>query len=633
MQPAGRRPFVDLLWFVNVAARAAPLPTTLWAITALAMGGFVPIQLFLTKRLVDELAVRVSGRGEATPWLWLALLVAVLLLQELLSAFLQWIQVLAREHMGPKLQEQVMATTAGLDLATFENQAYYDQINRVLSDTESRAPATIANVLQLLQTLPTLGGYTVVLATLSPALFAIILAGMVPTLLDAVASGQRAWSLFSEQTRDRRLAEFYAEMLTDRGYAKEVRIYGLAPYALGKWSSLFWKNSNAQRRLALRLLLRQRVTILVDAAASMLGLWWVVTAGLARATAGSYAVLFQSVTGLSGAALRLVYAVKNMSTQAGFAAEFRSFLRQPLLYDSMPVSTTNVSIVSTPKDSLPEVARFPGRGSDDASGWYGQRNSHGRSFPTPLTQEIRAEDLWFTYPGADRPAIAGVSFTIRAGETVALVGENGAGKTTLVKLLLGLYRPDRGRILFDGVPADEIDPRSRFAAMSAIFQDFLRYALTLRENLAASNLGALRDDARLQGAVSAAGLDDLLARLPQGLDTLLGPEVGGVDLSGGEWQRVALARSLLREAQVLILDEPTAALDPLAELALFERFAELARGRTTLLISHRLGMARLANRILVLEGGRLVEEGSHSDLVRRGGRYAQLFAAQARWYV
>ncbi|MBE3577771.1 MAG: ABC transporter ATP-binding protein [Limnochordales bacterium] len=633
MQPAGRRPFVDLLWFVGVAIRAAPLPTTLWAAAALAMGGFVPIQLFLTKRLVDELAVRVSGRGEATPWLWLSLLVAILVLQELVSAFSQLVQVLAREQIGPKLQEQVMATTAGLDLATFENQAYYDQINRVLSDTESRAPATIANVVQLIRTLPALGGYTVVLATLSPALFAIILAGMVPTLLDAVASGQRAWSLFSEQTRDRRLAEFYAEMLTDRRYAKEVRIYGLAPYALGKWSTLFWKNSNAQRRLALRLLLRQRVTILVDAAASMLGLWWVVTAGLAKATAGSYAVLFQSVTGLSGAALGLVYAVKNLSTQAGFAAEFRSFLRQPLLYDSMPVSTSNVSIVSTPKDSLPEVARFPGRGSDDASGWYGQRNSHGRSFPTPLTQEIRAEDLWFTYPGADRPAIAGVSFTIRAGETVALVGENGAGKTTLVKLLLGLYRPDRGRILFDGVPADEIDPRSRFAAMSAIFQDFLRYALTFRENLAASNLGALRDDARLQGAVSAAGLDDLLARLPQGLDTLLGPEVGGVDLSGGEWQRVALARSLLREAQVLILDEPTAALDPLAELALFERFAELARGRATLLISHRLGMARLANRILVLEGGRLVEEGSHSDLVRRGGRYAQLFAAQARWYV
>jgi ATP-binding cassette subfamily B protein len=536
-----------------------------------------------------------------------------------------------------------MATAAGLDLATFENQAYYDQINRVFSDTESRAPDTIANVVQLIRTLPALGGYTVALATLSPALLVIILAGMVPTLIDAAASGQRAWNLFSEQTRDRRLADFYAEMLTDRRYAKEVRIYGLAPYAMDKWSTLFWKNSKAQRRLALRLLLRQRVSVLVDAAVSMLGLWWVVTAGLAKATAGSYAVLFQSVTGLSGTAFELVYAVKTLSTQAGFAAEFRSFLRQPLVYDSDSVSIAKVSIPKRFSPEVAEVASLPGRGDGDTKGdgdakagrdaKVEQKQRKLRSFPTPLTKEIRCEDLWFTYPGADRPAIAGVSFSIRAGETVALVGENGAGKTTLVKLLLGLYRPDRGRILFDGLPADEIDPRSRFAAMSAIFQDFLRYALTLRENIAASSIGSLRDDIRLQGAVAAAGLGDLLARLPQGLDTLLGPEVGGVDLSGGEWQRVALARSLLRDAQVLILDEPTAALDPLAELAVFERFAELARSRTALLISHRLGMARLANRILVLEGGRLVEEGSHSDLVRQGGRYAQLFAAQARWYV
>ena len=252
--------------------------------------------------------------------------------------------------------------------------------------------------------------------------------------------------------------------------------------------------------------------------------------------------------------------------------------------------------------------------------------------PHPLRQGIRFEDVWFTYPGSDHPALAGVSFELGVGEKVALVGENGAGKTTLTKLLLGLYRPDRGRITADGADIHEIDPASLRAAMSAMFQQFTRYQLTLAENVALAAPERIGDRRRLEVALEQAGAASIVQGLADGADTLLGPDVGGVDLSGGQWQRVAAARAFFREAQVLVLDEPTAALDPLAELALFTRFAELAEGKTALLISHRLGTARLADRVLVLADGTLVESGTHEALQRQEGEYAMLFEAQARWY-
>ncbi|MBE3584149.1 MAG: ABC transporter ATP-binding protein [Limnochordaceae bacterium] len=590
---------------MGVAIRVAPLPCGLWALSALAGGVIVPAQLWLTKRLVDALAAHVAGRADhAGGWLlWLSLLVGLLILQQILSGLQQWVQVLAGEKVGPSVQEQVMRAAAKLDTVRFEHQEYYDQVARVLSETEGRAPGLVGGGIALLQSVPPLVGYVWAMAALSPIMLAFIAAGMVPSLIEAAVSGQKGWSLLHQQTRERRLAAYYAGILTDRHFAKEVRIYQLPQYVIQRWSELFWKASNETRHLSGRLRARSHLLSLFSTAASMAGLVWVVQAGLTQTTAGAYAILFQSITGMLHDMPRLILLVKDLATQSGFAGELRSFLSQ------------------SPQDTFLR------------GGSPGLKPLPRRAFPTPLSREIRFEDVWFTYPDAHRPVLAGVSFSIRAGETVALVGENGAGKTTLVKLLLGLYHPNRGRILFDGCPAEEIDLPSRFKAMSAVFQGFLRYCLTLRENIAASQIDLAQEDQRILSAAARAGLDGVIERLPQGLNTLLGPDVGGVELSGGEWQRVALARAFLRDSQVLILDEPTAALDPMAEVAIFERFAELARGQTTLLISHRLGMARLADRILVLENGRLVEDGSHEGLVQRGGPYARMFEAQARWYV
>lgn len=418
-----------------------------------------------------------------------------------------------------------------------------------------------------------------------------------PTVWLYVSGGQAHFQLLRQQTREQRLADYYAGILTERAFAKAIRLYGLSGHLVERWSALFWETRNAQRRLAFRLGVKQRSAVVVSNVLTMLGLLWVVGAGLSHGTAGAYALLFQSFHGLTSDLFSLGFSLRTLGERSGAASDVRAFLTLPTEPVPRPLG-----------------------------------HQH-RPFPRPMREGVRFEDVWFTYPGADRPALAGVSFTIQAGERVAIVGDNGAGKTTLIKLLLGLYRPDRGRIVVDGVDLLDIDVHSARRAASAIFQQFVHYQLTLHESVTLSEVpDGAHSTAAVALALERAGAAPMVARIPNGRETVLGPDVGGVDLSGGEWQRVALARAFYRDAELLVLDEPTAALDPLAELSVFDRFAELASGKTAVLISHRLGMARLADRVLMLRNARLVEDGPHTALLQKGGAYAALFEAQARWY-
>jgi ABC-type multidrug transport system fused ATPase/permease subunit len=284
-------------------------------------------------------------------------------------------------------------------------------------------------------------------------------------------------------------------------------------------------------------------------------------------------------------------------------------------------------------DSIQHLGQVSGFATDARNFLNMPVERDGRmTIPSPAARasELRLENVSFTYPGASQPTLDDISLTIPAGETIALVGENGAGKTTLVKVMLGLYQPDSGRILLDGEDMADLDPRRVRRHLSGAFQHFTRYPLPARDNV---TLGDHRYDASVERALDLAGLSHLADRLPDGLDTTLSPDLGGSDLSGGQWQRLAIARASIRDASLLALDEPTAALDPLAEVAIFRRFAELARDRTAVLVSHRLGMARLADRIVVLEHGRIIEEGTHDDLVADPtSEYAAMWEAQARWY-
>ena len=253
--------------------------------------------------------------------------------------------------------------------------------------------------------------------------------------------------------------------------------------------------------------------------------------------------------------------------------------------------------------------------------------------PVPIRRGFEFHDVGFRYPGSDRWAVRHLTFTFEPEERIALVGENGAGKTTLVKLLARLYDPDEGRILLDGVDLRDYDLTSLRKNIGVIFQDFVRYDFMLKENIGVSQVEALEDDGRVREAARRSLADAVASRLEKGYDQMLGRRFdGGVELSGGEWQKIALGRAYMRDAQVLILDEPTASLDARAEYEVFLRFAELTKGRMAVLISHRFSTVRMADRILVLQGGELVDQGTHEELVARGGLYAELFSLQAAGY-
>jgi ATP-binding cassette, subfamily B, bacterial len=254
-------------------------------------------------------------------------------------------------------------------------------------------------------------------------------------------------------------------------------------------------------------------------------------------------------------------------------------------------------------------------------------------FPKPIHEGFVFEDVGFIYPGAERWAVRHLTFTLRAGEVVALVGENGAGKTTLVKLLARLYDPSEGRVLLDGHDLREYDLDALRGAMGVIFQDFVRYNLSAGDNIAVGRIEARHDRARVERAAMRGRADGVIARLPRGYDQMIGKRFkNGVELSGGEWQKIAIARAYMREADVLILDEPTAALDARAEFEVFQRFKELSKGKTAVLISHRFSSVRMADRILVLAGGAVEAQGTHDELLARPGRYAELFELQAAGY-
>jgi ATP-binding cassette subfamily B protein len=256
-----------------------------------------------------------------------------------------------------------------------------------------------------------------------------------------------------------------------------------------------------------------------------------------------------------------------------------------------------------------------------------------RSFPQPIRQGFVFEDVGFIYPGAERWAVRNLSFTLHAGEVLALVGENGAGKTTLVKLLTRLYDPDEGRILLDSHDLREYDLEALRGSMGVIFQDFVRYNLTAGDNIAVGRIAARGDRARIERAAQRSLADDVIAKLPAGYEQMIGKRFkNGVELSGGEWQKIAIARAYMREAGVLILDEPTAALDARSEFEVFQRFKELSEGKTAILISHRFSSVRMADRILVLADGKVEAAGTHEELIAQSGRYAELFELQAAGY-
>ena len=503
-------------------------------------------------------------------------------------------QRLLAELCGRVGEDQVLRVTTSVELAAYDEPGFHDAVERALTAVR-RLPTVVNSLSSLLRALAGALGALAGLVALEPLFAPAALLVGVPTWLAARRRGRAFYSFaygFTQSDRERR---YLTDLLADRDAAKEVRAFSVAGFLDARRGRLWDERLGALRDMTRRQL---GYTILADAVAAAI-------------ISGSLIALI---------ALTLSHDI-SLST-AGVTAVTIVLLGQRIAFAS--ASSGGLSEAALFIDdylALIEMTERPARAA------------LGPAPPPPRELEVRAERVWFTYAGARGPALSDVSLVIDPGEVVALVGANGSGKTTVAKLLAGLYVPQSGRVTWNGVETTAAGQARPGRAVTAIFQDFVRYALPARENIGLGNHERLAHEEAIREAASVAGAHADIERLPEGYDTLLGPAfVGGTDLSIGQWQRVALARALFRDAPLVILDEPTAALDAQAEHELFAGIRRLLAGRSVLLISHRFSSVREADRIHVMHAGAIVESGTHDELMAFGGRYAQLFALQAASY-
>ncbi|RIH84252.1 putative ABC transporter ATP-binding protein [Meiothermus luteus] len=571
--------------------RAAPGESVL-LLGLLALGGLVPVAVLgLTRLLVDNLAATL-GSGAFTPaLLWpLAGLALAFSLDFFLTPWVAYLQGSVNEKLTARVHVLLMEKVGRTpDLTPFEDPSFHDTL-QVLRD---QAPYQPLNLLVFLGNAfrggLTVAGVLFLLFTLAPFFPLLLLLATLPQALLTFRLQKGVWEALLFGAPEARRMRYFAEVLLTPEAAKEVRLFGLLPFFRGRYLEAFQSLYQTLRRARTRQALGASLLVLLSALFTALALFLGLRQALLGAGGlGSLVLLLQSVGSLQQNLYGLVQDAGMLYESLLYFERLEGFLAAPSAVEE--------------KASARPVAPFT---------------------------EIRFEGVGFCYPDGRR-ALEGLSFALRKGERLALVGENGAGKTTLVKLLLRFYDPTEGRILVDGVDLRELDLKAWRACIAAVFQDFGRYALTLKENILLSDPAGPHDPARLEEAARAGGAWELVETL--GWEALLSRSFGGTELSLGQWQRVALARAFFRRAELLVLDEPTASLDPKEEAHLYRRFAELTRGKTMLLITHRLGSVQMADRILVLHQGRLVEEGTHEALLGWGGIYAELWRSQAGLY-
>ncbi|GMA61024.1 ABC transporter ATP-binding protein/permease [Alicyclobacillus fastidiosus] len=481
-----------------------------------------------------------------------------------------------------------------MEVSYFDHEDGYEELQRANAMLNYRTVNISIFGLYTGQSMVTSIGFVVVIARVSWWLGLLIITAALPSLWWKIRNSKQGYIHdYNTLTPTRRRLSYFERTMTDKEFSKEVRLFGLGGHLLHSWQKYqkIWLRETLQdsRREAKATLVSDGI---LQAAFAIAAIIFAVMIANGNLNLGEYVMLLQMIRQLQGSIESIMKMLRNLYQDGLFAENLFRFLERPI--QSVAQGTIK--------------------------------------FPNPLRLGITFEDVWFRYPHSNEWVLRGVSFHIVPGQTASLVGRNGSGKTTLVKLMMGMYRPNRGRILLDGIPLQELHEDDLWRHMTVIFQDFTRFELTLRESIGFGDISKLDNLDDIRHASMRAGVSDIATWLKDGYETLLNQEFGGINLSGGQWQKVALARTLMRDADILILDEPTSALDPRAEYAVFEQFKQLSGGRTTFLISHRVGTARLADVILVLRDGELAEMGLHDDLVTARGEYTSLFEAQAQWY-
>ena len=489
---------------------------------------------------------------------------------------------------------RLMAHAATLDLAHFEDADFYDKLERARRQTTGRM-VLMSQVFGQAQNVITIVSFGIGLVVYAPWLIALLILALVPAFLGEAHFNAQSYSLTYAWTPERRELDYLRYTGASDETAKEVKIFGLNDFLTERYRTLADAFYLANRSLTVR----RAGWGAILAAVGSLGYYVAYAVIVFRTVRGDFTV--GDLTFLAGSFGRL------RSLLEGLLTSFSTVAGQALYLDDL-FSFFEI----TPQVASPATPR---------------------PFPDPIQEGFTFENVGFRYPGAERWILRDLSFHLRAGEALALVGENGAGKTTLVKLLARLYDPDEGRILLDGHDLRDYDLADVRANIGVIFQDFVRYHLTAAENIAVGRIAEREDRPRIEDAAERSLADSVIEKLPEGYEQVVGRRFKtGVDLSGGEWQKVALGRAYMRDAQLLILDEPTAALDARAEYEVFQRFKDLTQSKSAVLISHRFSTVRMADRILVLTDGRLEEIGTHEELLAAGNRYAELFELQAAGY-
>lgn len=594
-------PFIAMVW------RTSPWLTTASLLLRLVRALLPVMALFIGKLIIDDVVALLGEQPRpASPlaWWeagrldWLAWLVAaefgLAVLGDLLGRVVALVDSLLGERVANDASIRLMRHAATLDLADFEDAAFQDQLDRARRQTSGRM-GLMGQIFNQVQDLVTVASFAAGLLFYAPWLILLLLVALGPAFLGEAHFNAQGYALDYFRAPERRELDYVRATAASAETAKEVKVFGLNSFLIDRYAEVSAAFYVGNRRLALRRAFWGGAFTAIGTIGYYLAFAFIVW----RTLEGAFSV--GDLTFLAGSFRRLRQLLEGLLT--GFSTTASQALYLDDLFSFFQVKPGILS----PPDPLP--------------------------FPAPIQQGFVFEDVGFRYPGAERWAVRHLSFTLHAGEVVALVGENGAGKTTLVKLLTRLYDPVEGRILLDGRDLRDYDLDALRAGIGVIFQDFVRYNLTAADNIAVGRIAARDDTARIERAAQRSQADAVIARLPAGLVQMIGKRFkNGVELSGGEWQKMAIARAYMREAQVLILDEPTAALDARAEYEVFARFKDLSERRTAVLISHRFSSVRMADRILVLADGKVESQGTHEELLAEGGRYAELFELQAAGY-
>jgi ATP-binding cassette subfamily B protein len=534
-----------------------------------------------------------SGMLHHIGWL-LALEFGLAVLSDLLGRGISLLDSLLSEKLSTATSVRLMEHAASLDLEDFEDSEFQDRLERARMQAAGRT-GLMNQLFSQAQDMVTIVSFAAGLVAYAPWLMVLLAVALVPAFIGEAHFNAQSYWLNFHRAPERRELDYVRQTAASAETAKEVKIFGLHPFLIQRYLELAVSFFRANRKIAMRRAGWGSLLTAVGTIAYYFAYAYIVW----RTLHGDFTI--GNLTFLAGSFLRLRTLLENLLM--GFSSVAGQALYLEDLFSFFEIK--------------PEIHSPP-----DA-----------RAFPKPIREGITFEDVGFRYPGAERWAVRHLSFTLKAGEVLALVGENGAGKTTIVKLLSRLYDPDEGRILLDGQSLREYDLFALRANIGVIFQDFVRFHLTAADNIAVGNIDARSDRARIMAAAERTGADEVIAKLPAGYDQVIGKRFRtGIDLSGGEWQKIAIARAYMRDAQLLILDEPTAALDARAEYEVFQRFKELSAGKTAVLISHRFSSVRMADRIVVLGEGMVEAIGTHEELLAQGGRYAELFELQAAGY-